>query len=233
MLMKEFFQRNKAFIIGVIATCVLIIGGIYLFSNKNSLGSDNSSKTYDSSILVPDSAYKTSGIINNSYLAASSSANVTLVEFGDYVCPACGFYAPVVKKILTDYAGKITYVFRNYPLSYHTNAPAASHAAEAAGIQGKFWEMHDALYSNQNSWSEASDPLPIFVGYAKDLGLDVNKFQSDMNLDSIKTKIKNDVSDGNRVNLTETPTFILNGKKIILTSNMNDLESEVSSAVGK
>ena len=78
--------------------------------------------------------------------AATSSAKVTIVEFGDYECPACGVYNPMVTQILTDFAGKVNFVFRNFPLFSTTNAPISAQVAEAAGLQGKFWQMHDKLY---------------------------------------------------------------------------------------
>jgi protein-disulfide isomerase len=222
--MVNFWKRNRGFIIGVIATCALIIGGIMLFSGN----SDNSkTSVQNSSILISDHSYITSGVINGEYLPASPSATVTLVEFGDYVCPACAAYEPYVKQILTDLPGKVNFVFRNYPLSYHTNAPLASYAVEAAGIQGKYWQMHEKVFTTKDTWSNLSDPTNTFVGFATDLGLNIDKFKSDISSQTVKDIVSQDRSDGDKTGLSETPTFYLNGVKVNLTGNFSDLENIV------
>jgi protein-disulfide isomerase len=221
--------KDKWLIIGIAATVILVIGGVFLMSRGN-LGSASTSGTpISSSILVPNGANITGGIENGNYLPASSSAKLTLVEFGDYECPACGEYNPLVKQLLTEFAGKINYIFRNYPLNQHTNALISSQAAEAAGLQDKFWQMHDRLYESVSDWSTASDAKSIFVGYAQALGLDVNKFKTDIDSTAVKDKIQNDVNDGNSINLSETPTFYLNGVKIgSLTGNYADFKKIIS-----
>lgn len=228
--MADFLSRNKTFIIVILVTFGLIFAGVALMSGGNS---GNSTKIAESSVLIPEASYKTSGIVDGKYVEASSSSQVTLVEFGDYVCPACGVYAPIIKKILTDYSGKVTYVFRDFPLSYHTNAPLASFAAQAAGLQGKYWEMHDKLFENQSAWSNAEDARTIILGYAKELGLDLVKFESDLGSHDIKNKVQLGTSDGNKVGLSETPTFYLNGEKVTLTGGPTELEKQVSTAVNK
>jgi len=201
--------------------------------SRGSNPSTVSSTNVDSSILAPSGVYKTSGLVNGFYLPASPSATVTLVEFGDYVCPACGDAAPYVKQVLTDFPGKVNYVFRNYPLSYHTNAPLASYAAEAAGLQGKYFEMNDRLYSTQNDWSNLPDPASVFVGYAKDLGLNTDKFTSDMNSQNVKDVVQRDMNDGKTVALTETPTFYINGTKVSLSGDSNQLRDLIQVDLAK
>jgi len=227
--MKDFFARNKGFIAVIIGTLILILGGVFLFSKGGSPGI--SGNKVSSSLLVPSNAIETSGFANGSYMPASSSATATLVEFGDYECPACAVYSPLVKQLLTDFAGKIGFVFRNYPLPQHANALISSYAVEAAGLQGKYWQMHDKIYETQNDWVNLSDPKDIFIGYAKDLGLNVDQFISDLSSSGIKDKVQNDLSDVNAIGINETPTFYLNGKKITLTENYNELKSLVQSAV--
>ena len=193
-------------------------------------GKDSSTPTadtIDSSILIPEGVYKTSGFVDGSYLPASSSATVTLVEFGDYQCPACGVYAPYIKDVLTEFAGKVTYVFRNYPLPQHKNGPISSYAVEAAGIQGRYWEMQEKMYSTQSEWSEAADPTELFAGYAKELGLDTDNFLTDMGSQKVKDIVSKDTSDGNRVRLSETPTFYINGEKIKLSGSPDQLRDLV------
>lgn len=228
--MKAFWERNKIFLIITVTTLLVLGGGIFLMSKPAGPPTTN---TVDSSILLPQGVYKTSGFVNGEYLPASSSAAITLVEFGDYECPACGIYEPYVKKILTDFPGKVTYVFRNYPLPQHKNAPISSYAVEAAGIQGKYWEMHEKMFVNQSAWSGLSDPSGVFVSYAKDLGLNVDQFTSDMNSKKVKDIVQRDTSDGNTVKLTETPTFYINDTKVSLTGDANQLESLIQSEIGK
>lgn len=229
--MKEFFQTNKTFIIFGLITLVIFIGGIFLFTKG---GSTNvSTKVVNSSLLIPQNAVETSGFVNGEYLPASSSSTVTLVEFGDYECPACGVYSPLVKQLLTEFAGKITYIFRNYPLPQHKNAPITSYAVEAAGLQGKYWEMHEKVYATQADWSNLSDPKDLLIGYAKDFGLDTTKFAADLSNQIIKDKVKSDTNDGNTIGITETPTFYLNGQKIQLAGSYDQLKSVVQAVLNK
>lgn len=227
--MKDFWQKNSAIILIIIVTLCLIVGGIFLFS-KGSSPTTNGGKISDS-VLMPSTATVTSGIVNGAYLPTTPSATVSLVEFGDYECPACGVYNPLVKQILTDFAGKIRYAFRNYPLPQHKNAPISSYAVEAAGLQGKYWQMHDKVFETQDTWANSSDPTSIFVAFAKDLGLDVTKFTSDINSTEVKNKVQADTNDGNTIKLTETPTFYLNGEKISLNGTYEQLKNLIEQAL--
>lgn len=228
--MKDFLSRNKVFLIVSLATVLIVGGGIFLMSKPTKQTTQPT--VVDSSILVPQDSYKTSGFMDGQYLPASESAKVTLIEFGDYVCPACGQYSPYVKKILTDYAGKVNYVFRNYPLSYHTNAPLASYAALSAGLQGKYWEMHDKLYTEQAQWSEAGDARSIFISYADELGLNKDQFIADIDSQKVKDFVTRDKKDGDTVGLKATPTFFLNGRELSL-GTFDELETNVTEAVNR
>jgi len=230
--MKDFIIRNKVSIITLLVTFAVIIGGVFLIGGKNS-STQKDGNVVDVSILVPDDVFKTSGFVNGNYIPASPSATVTLVEFGDYVCPACGVYAPYVKQVLSDYSGKITYVFRNFPLSYHTNAPLASYVAEASGIQGKYWEMHEQLYSTQADWSNLDNPMDLFISYAKELNLNIDKFSIDINSDEIKQIIKRDTEDGNKVKLSGTPTFYINGIEMKITGDPKQLSDLIQKELAK
>lgn len=230
--MKDFFNRNKVLIGIIIITAVLLVGGVFLFT-KNGENTNQTGKTVNMALLIPQNAVATSGFENGVYLPATPSATVTLVEFGDYECPACGVYSPFVKKLLTDFSGKITYVFRNYPLPRHKNAPISSYAVEAAGLQGKYWEMHEKMFASQNDWSSLPDPKEVFASYAKDLGLDINKFTADINSSAVKDKVQNDLNDGNTIGLIETPTFYLNGQKVTLSGTYDQFKALVQSALSK
>lgn len=161
----------------------------------------------------------TTGNSNNAQPTNHSSGNlssgVVLIEYGDFQCPACGQYYPLVKQIKETYKDKIVFQFRNYPLvQIHRNAFVASRAAEAADKQGKFWEMHDLLYENQQTWAEASNPNTFFESFAKQLGLDITKFKQDLASQETNDKINADIQAGQAIGASSTPTFVLNGKKI-------------------
>jgi protein-disulfide isomerase len=143
-----------------------------------------------------------------------SSAPVTVEEFGDFQCPSCGVYYPELKKIETEFGDKLRVVFRERPLvPPHDHALIAAQAAEAAGLQGRFWEMHDKLYENQTAWSEARDLVPLFVDYARQIGLDTDRFMKDLNGEVVITRIFQDGKRVHALNVTSTPTFYVNGKE--------------------
>jgi protein-disulfide isomerase len=138
------------------------------------------------------------------------SSPVVLEEYGDYQCPPCGLLYPELKKIETEYGNQVQIVFHHFPLSkLHKNALPAAHAAEAARNQKKFWEMHDRLYRNQSAWAEAADPRPIFVSYARELGLNLEQFRSDMESNQVDQRISADIQRGASLGVTGTPTVFL------------------------
>ena len=138
---------------------------------------------------------------------------MTLIEYSDFQCPACGSYFPVVERLLLENP-QIRFVYRHFPLQQHVNAFAASQAAEAAGKQGKFWEMHETLFTNQTAWETSKTAKTIFEGYASDLGLDMEEFMNDYSSEEIKDKINADLKSGLKAGINSTPTFYLNGNKI-------------------
>jgi protein-disulfide isomerase len=148
------------------------------------------------------------------HVRGNANAPVTLEEFADFQCPSCGAYYPELKKIEAEFGDKLRVIFRERPLvPPHDHALMAAQAAEAAGLQDRFWEMHDKLYENQTAWSEAKDLVPIFVDYAKQIGLDTDRFMKDLNGEKVATRI---FQDGKRVhflNVNSTPTFFVNGKE--------------------
>ena len=149
------------------------------------------------------------------WFLGSKTASVVLVEYGDYQCPACAAYHNFTKQLTAEFGENITFVYRHFPLRrIHPNANIAAQAAEAAGKQGKFWEMHDMLYKNQNSWAKSVSAEKIFAGYAADLGLSAEQFKTDLDSDEIKDKINLDLASAERANLPGTPSFFLNGKTI-------------------
>lgn len=210
--MKEFFVQNKIFLIATVTTLILLFGGVFFFSKGGS--TTTTQGKVEDTLLVPSNSFKTAGISDGKYLPESKEASVALVEFGDYQCPACVAYHPLVKETLTIFAGKINFVFRNFPLSQHKNANISAYAVEAAGLQGKFWEMHDKVYESDKEWVDQENPSDVFIGYASTFGLDTDKFKKDMNSSEVKSKVTGDTNDGTLISVNSTPSFFLNGIKI-------------------
>jgi protein-disulfide isomerase len=142
-------------------------------------------------------------------------APVTLEEFGDFQCPPCGALHPVLKTMQQEFGPALRIIFREFPLvPAHQYALAAARAAEAAGMQGKFWEMHDLIYENQKSWSNAFDVRPIFEGYATKIGLDVEKFKRDLSSETVAQRILQDGKRGRSMGVQGTPTVFINGREV-------------------
>lgn len=149
------------------------------------------------------------------HIRGTRGGKVTLVEFGDLQCPACAAYEPIVRQVVADNPGVVQFVFKHFPLTQiHPNALLAAKASEAAGLQGKFWEMHDMLYDRQKDWSGSLGARSAFISYAGELGLDVAKFTEDLNNESIENKIIAEYREGASLGVQGTPTFFVNGKKI-------------------
>ena len=167
------------------------------------------------------------------HAAGEASAPVTLEEFGDYQCPPCGLAFPEIEKIEQEYAGRVRFIFRQYPLvRVHQNAMLAAHAAEAAGLQGKFWEMHRELYTNQKEWSNTKDPLPGFETDARRAGVDVERFRRDMGGAQVDARVVADHARAQSVGVESTPTFFVNGRKLNIGANLGrELRAEINRAL--
>lgn len=165
----------------------------------------------------------------------NTNAKVVVVEFGDYQCPICGQWYPYLKNtLMPQYGDKINFVFKNFPLTQvHKNAQIAAQAAEAAGLQNKFWEMHDALYDHQQDWSEQSDPTGLFIQYAQSIGLNVDQFKSDLNSQKVKDIVNTDAKLATDMKLQGTPTFFVNGQPVTITTGFDDLKHAVDQALGQ
>lgn len=140
---------------------------------------------------------------------------ITLVEYGDFQCPACVQYYAVLEQVIDKYRGDITFQYRHFPLvSIHPNAFGAARAAEAASKQGKFWEMYDRLFAGQNDWSGLTNPNSLFETYASMIGLDAEQYKTDFASTEANDAINADLQEARRLDLTATPTFVLNGRVI-------------------
>ena len=144
-----------------------------------------------------------------------ADAPVTLEEFGDFECPPCGLLHPVLQTMEKEFNGRIRIIFREFPLvPTHVHALAAARSAEAAGLQGKFWEMHDLLYENQKTWHDAFDARPIFEGYATKIGLNMDQFRRDSSGEIVAQRIFLDGKRGHALGVNGTPTVFMNGREV-------------------
>jgi protein-disulfide isomerase len=181
----------------ILAIVAVILGGIFVLSSKN-----------DPSQGSTTAATK--------HVEGKGSTGITFQEYGDYQCPVCGSFYPAVKEVQTKYNDQLFFQFSNLPLtSLHPNAFAAARAAEAAGLQNKYFEMYDLLYQNQQVWSSSSSAETIFTGYANQLGLNTTKFKQDFASSKVNTAINADIAAFKKTGADQaTPTFFLDGKKI-------------------
>lgn len=160
----------------------------------------------------------------------NTQAPITIVEFSDLQCPACKAVQPLLQDLFSQASGSARLVFRHYPLeSAHKNALLAAKASEAAANQGKFWQYHDMLYEKQTEWEGLSDPLDFFRTVAKDLGMNAETFDKDIQDPQIEERIRNDQKDGNALQISGTPTFFVNNRKV----EINALFQEVGALLAK
>lgn len=188
--------------------CVVTLGGLVLLSKKDSV---------DVSSLDPSKAVSETEAAIGDQIYGNKAAKVVLIEYGDFQCPGCAGAYPQLKTIKETYKDKIAFIFRHFPLTtIHPNALATSTAAEAAGLQGKFWQMHDKLYETQTLWSnvDASKRMDVFKGYARDIALNVEKFEADMSNPSVSAKISRDRAFAQKVNVSSTPTLFIGSEKV-------------------
>jgi len=144
-----------------------------------------------------------------------ANAPAQLEEFGDFQCPPCGIFHPILEKMEEEFGDKLRVTFRQFPLvPAHRHALIAASAAEAAGLQGKFWQMHKLLFDNQKDWKDAFDSRPIFEGYAKQIGIDVEKYKRDLESDAVAQRIFLDGKRGYSLGVKGTPTVFLNDREV-------------------
>ena len=145
---------------------------------------------------------------------AVGTGKAVLIEYSDFQCPACGAYYPLLNKLIEEHGSEFTFVYRHFPLQQHLNAIPAAYAAEAAGKQGKFWEMHSVIFNHQQEWSSAGNINELLLSYADGLRINLEQFKNDLRSAEVKDKVGNDYRGGINAGINSTPTFFLNGKKI-------------------
>ena len=196
-------KRYLPFLI-IVAVLIVAAGSVIWFvqkSKQNGLSNTNANAQSDTA--------------GGAHVRGPANAPVTVEEYGDFQCPPCGRMYPELKTIEQEYGDKIKVIFRNFPITtQHKFAMIAAEAAEAAGFQGKYWEMHDKLYENQQAWATSDDPGPAFIGYARELGLDLERFTRDMNGAEARSRVEQDMQMGNTAGVNATPTFLVNGRML-------------------
>lgn len=210
---------SKRFMV-ILAVLVIAFAGLLVFSKKDA--------------NAPENGGGNNNATPTNHTVGSGTAGVTLTEYGDFQCPACGQFYPIVKQIKAKYGDQIKFQFRHFPLTeIHQNGLISSRAAEAAGLQGKFFEMHDKLYEGQQAWSASSNPSQIFEDYAAQLGLNVDKFRQDMKSSAVNDSVQADRAEAKRLQYSSTPTFEINGQKIENPRDLAGFEKLIDDAIAK
>ena len=166
------------------------------------------------------------------HIRGNPDAPVTLEEFGDFQCPPCGQFAGFVEELLKEYDSRLRVIFRNFPLSAHEHAREAALAAEAAGFQGKFWEMYDTLYREQAVWSKAPNARELFESYAGTIGVNLDQFKKDVGSDKARQRVDSDVALADSLGIKVTPTLFINNRPVdAKDKNPEGIRAEINAAL--
>jgi protein-disulfide isomerase len=212
-------KRSLPFIIVIAVGLLAAGGGAYFYKTKRSA---NPGLTISKTETAPSG--------ETLHVLGPENAPVTLEEFGDFQCPPCGRLSEPINQLQKQY--NIRVIYRNFPLPMHAHAKEAACAAEAAGRQGKFWQMHDLLFKEQAVWSQSTDARALFQAYAGMLQLDVTRFRTDMDGSEVQQQIEVDQKRGAAIGVKNTPTLFLNNQAIAPNDcNPEKLPSLVENAV--
>lgn len=221
-------RKTELWIVGGFLALIVVIALLaFLFGNAAPAAQSDFVATQTSPITAADHAR-----------GNTTDPKATVIEYGDFECPACGEYEPLVEQLTQQFGGQVEFVFRNFPLyQIHPFAMIAAQAAEAAGLQGQYWQMHDLLYKDQAQWTantslSTSDVVTqFFDAYAQQLGLNVPQFKADINSDAVKQKVQNDLSAGNTAQVDHTPTFFINLTQIPNPDNLAQFQQDIQDAI--
>ncbi len=200
--------RNGWIIFSVL--CITLLGGLIFISQRGK--ADVANINLES---VQAASEQNGNIGDHTY--GNMKSKVVLIEYGDFQCPGCGSAHPVIKQVVEKYKDKIGFIFRNFPLSaIHPNALAASSAAEAAGKQGKYWEVHNKLFESQSTWKDLAgqERTDYFKSVATDAGADPTQWLADLDSESVQKKINFDKALGQKKDVSGTPAFYINGNNV-------------------
>ena len=167
------------------------------------------------SLTIPeDKSVSGKGDAESMHIRGNANARITLEEFGDFQCPPCGSISGFLDEFVKEYDPRLRIVFRHYPLENHQYARDAALAAEAAGLQGRFWEMHDVLYREQATWSKADNPRELFDSYAGMIGLNLDQFKKDMEGEKARARVDSDQERANSLGVKVTPELFVNDRQM-------------------
>lgn len=212
--------RRLIFWTGFIVVLALIIWGLIV-----AMGRTPASRDQNLGTPAP--------VGQNDHVKGPDNALVTIIEYSDFQCPACQAYYFVMERVLASSTVPVRLVYRHFPLAQHANAMPASLASEAAGVQGKFWEMYGLLFENYSDWVDLRDPKPEFAKYASEIGLDLERFNTDMASSTLREKINADYEEGFKIGVNATPTFFVNGKVITNPSSYDEFKTIIEKAAGE
>lgn len=208
-------KRRLPFVIIIVALAVTLVTAWY-FKRSATRSPLSAQNRQDRSGPVPQGA-------TPAHTLGSMDAPVMLEEFGDFQCSACGQLHATLDDLKDSFGPRLVIVFRQFPLvNAHANAMAAARVAEAAALQGKFWQMHNALFENQDDWRKVANPKSVFEEYAAKIGLDLGKFQADVSSQTVDQRIALDKERGRWIGVNSTPTVFLNGREVALESLTTD-----------
>ncbi len=209
-------SNTPLIIIGLVLLAA-IAGGWWFYNSSSSKPAVKSNTNSAIAKATPNTNYLTAPAgATPPNMLGSPTATVTVEEFADYQCPTCAVQHPKMKEITGLYGNRVKYIFRSFPLTQiHKNAYEAAVAAEAAGLQGKFWAMQDQLFSNQKTWANSNEARKIFEEYAQKIGLDLAKYQTDVVGLPAKTRVDKDLERVKGIGINGTPTIFINGNKLI------------------
>ncbi|PIZ00266.1 disulfide bond formation protein DsbA [bacterium (Candidatus Howlettbacteria) CG_4_10_14_0_8_um_filter_40_9] len=210
-------MNKNSVIAGLVVIATIAVGVLLSFSSDS--GKKNTSSNTDT---------KAELIREGAYYKGKKDAKVVIVEFSDFQCPACKIAETGVKQALENYGDKVVLYYRHFPLVQHPFSTDAAKAAESAGKQGKFWEMHDAIFENQSSLSK-----DIFDKFASELGLDMTKYEVDVASEDVVAIIKKDTSDAQGQGVKSTPTFFINGEKVEGSLGFDDWKAKIDAKLSE
>lgn len=218
--------RNTRLTLALIAVVVLVVGGLLAVNRTDEPpAATTAAGTIDPSVLMREDSHR---------LATAADGKVTLVEFLDFECESCAAAYPAVKQILATYQDRITFVVRYFPIPSHPNAELAARTAQAAANQGRFYDMYTQLFENQTQWGHKEQPqTELFLGYARTLGLDMPRFQRDLNDPATAARVSKDKTDGEAAGVQGTPTFFLNNRQLTDLRTQGDLVAAIDTALAE
>ncbi|PIR03072.1 MAG: disulfide bond formation protein DsbA [Candidatus Magasanikbacteria bacterium CG11_big_fil_rev_8_21_14_0_20_43_7] len=195
-------KSNKSLLLwgSVILGIIVLVVLLAMFGNNTSPGSSTSLSV---------------GVNSEDHTKGAENPKVTIVEYSDFQCPGCAGSYPMLKQLVEAFPNDVSFTYRHYPLlQLHANAELAGQASESAGLQGKFWDMHDVIFNTQTQWSGLEDPTEFFTTLAESIGLDTEQFATDLTSNEVKKRVAKNLTEATSMRLPGTPSFFLNGSLI-------------------